>query len=337
VDPLDFDILRESVHDRVITWLWFDPRRSPETIAESLGVSPSTVRRHLYEWRRSGFLRGFHVLPNPDCLGVRSQYSVVDFAEASDLGRAIELLDSIDGMILEYEAPNQLVVHYAAETEVELSECADRMARIRGVTHSETVPLHIPACGRELSRLDWRMVQLLRENAVVSKSRLAQELGISSKTAGQHFESLIASHALAFHPEFGINRFPGTIMVLAALLSDPSQSERVAAEVLRVFPESIRNFGPGSAAPGEPSPAVLFLVAASTVAQLDDLSITVRALRGVSGTRLLSPQRLRHYPRWTDARINAIVTSGSSRHPEQGSLPIVASPANAPRRKLPRN
>jgi hypothetical protein len=165
------------------------------------------------------------------------------------------------------------------------------------------------------------MIQALRESPEIPPAQLAKGLSISVKTARTRFNSLVEENAVSYFPEFGIRKYPGTIKVFVTLIKDRDKCEKLAASIEALFPNAIRNYGPGTSPLGEPSNVIAFLVAASSDAELDDASLATRNLSGVMGTRFLSPQRFRRYVAWTDERIQAFIgpTRTSDRRRETGS------------------
>jgi DNA-binding Lrp family transcriptional regulator len=305
VENVEFAILRESLRGGVMGWSGFDPRRSADEIARSLDLSPNTVRRHLAGWRRTGFLVGFYVMPNPATLGMKSNWSMLQFSDRIHVAHALSNLQLIDGIIWAFEAPDQLHVHYAAETDGSLDRKARLMSQIPGVTRVETSVTVVPPCDHRMSRLDWRIVQVLRNSPEIPLATMAARLGISLKTARKRFDTLVEKHAICFFPELGISQFHGTVKVFFAILQDPARSEELARKMEGRFPNAIRAYGPGCAAPGDPSPVVTFMVAATSDAQLDEASGEIRVLPGVLATALTAPNRFTRYTVWTDEQINS--------------------------------
>ena len=312
LENLDFAILRESLRNRVFGWEGFDPRRSAEEIGRALQVSPGTVRRHLADWRSTGFFRGFYVMPHPDLLGVKSRWTYLTFSDTIHVPPALRSLGLLDGTIWAFELPDRLYVHFVGENDASLDRRVQLMAQLPGLTKIEPAILYTPPCGHVMSRLDWRMVQVLRQTPEIPLPRLAESLGVSLKTTRLRFDALVESNAVSFFPEFGVNEFPGSFKVFFAVLEDPTRSEVLAEEIGKVFPNAIRTFGPGCAPPGEPSPVAAFVVGASSDANLQDASLAVRRIPGVAATFLEAVNRFTRYTAWTDERIAALLDGRSS-------------------------
>jgi len=305
LESLDFTILRGLLRDRMLSWSGLDPRRSSEDVARSLGVSPSTVRRRLRKLRESGFLLPPYVTPHPQSLGLLPGGLMLRFADGPLVHRTLQTLGLIDGIIMASEMPTHLYVQYAAETQAGLERRAKLLSQLDGVVGAEALPRYFPPYRHSMSALDWRIVQVLRRSPWARAASIAAELRISTKTARLHLDSLIEDNAVSFFPELGVNRFPGTIMVLFVNISVPSRSEAVVDQVLRRFPDAIRSLGPGSVAPGQPAHLVHFLFLGLNYGALEDACLKIRGIPDVAGTRLYSVHRFSRYPQWTDERIQA--------------------------------
>jgi len=313
LESLDFAILRALLRDHMLSWSGLDPRSSSEDVARSVGVSPSTVRRRLRKLRETGFLLPPYVTPHPQSLGLIPGGLMLRFADVLLVRHALETLGLIDGVIMASEMPAELYVQFAAGTVAGLERRARLLSQLDGVVDVEALPRYYPPYRHSMCALDWRIVQVLRRSPWARARTIAEELNISTKTAKLHLDSLIENNAVSFFPELGVNRFPGTIMVLFVNVSEPSRSETVVDQVLRRFPEAIRTLGPGSLAPGQPARLVHFLFMGSNYGALQDACLKIRGIPDVAGTRLYSAQRFSRYPEWTDELIQARLDSLKSR------------------------
>jgi DNA-binding Lrp family transcriptional regulator len=323
LEDLDLAILRETLRNRIMGWQGADPRRSAEEIARTLGVSPRTVRRHIAEWRRSGFLIGYYVMPHPSTLGVRARWGFLNFYDRMHVPRALQSLALIDGTVWAFELPDQIYIHFVGESDSGLDRRAQLIAQLPGLARMEPAELYTPPCSHHMSRLDWRMVQILRESPEILSSELSDRLGISLKTTRARFDTLIESNAISYFPELGVSRYPGSFKVFFAVLEDPTRAEQLAPVIESRFANAIRTYGPGCAAPGGPSPVVGFVVAATSDAHLEDSSTAVRMTPGVKATFLTAPNRFTRYTAWTDEKIAALIETleprakrGDSRPPD---------------------
>ena len=99
MDALDHAILRELGRDQVLLWGGMDPRVSPTQLADRLGVDRGTIRTRILAWEKSGFLRRFVALPNPQLLGVGLAAGGVRVGDVKDKPRVLDDLALVDGML----------------------------------------------------------------------------------------------------------------------------------------------------------------------------------------------------------------------------------------------
>src|SRR5580658_4469554 len=195
----------------------FDPRKSPEVIARRLGVSPATVRRRFADWRSSGFMLGYDVLPHPGLLGGRLAARLLEFPDAVALERAVRPLSLVDGVVQLCPSRNTLLVVYFVESE---SQTDRRLLQLRDLSGTGAIgpemSFDFPPCTRRMSHADWRLVRALRHAPEAKLAELADAVGQSQRTTSRRFNSLLDAGAIIFDPILDDARFTETLAVVVA-------------------------------------------------------------------------------------------------------------------------
>ncbi len=304
---LDFAILCAQYDERRNA-LGFDPRRSPESTAARLGVSPATVRRRLTEWRRDGFFLGFDVLPHPGLLGGRFAVRVLEFPNSVAQSNAIAKLRSMDGVIQMIPSNTLLMVAYFVESRAQADRRARQLTDLEGVraVGAEMV-FDFPPCTRKMSRSDWRLVQALRRDPEARLSDLASSVGHSVRTTSRRFDALLDEAALMFDPILDYARFSQSLAELVVFLDEPSSAPAVEEGVRALWPDSMRSWGPTPTDPADESAHVEFTVMARNSADMDELLARVAHLSGIEHVLLWQGRSTLPVRAWLDERIDRLV------------------------------
>jgi DNA-binding Lrp family transcriptional regulator len=307
---LDFAILSER-YRAGHGGLGFDPRKSPEVIARSLRVSPATVRRRFAEWRTSGFMLGYDVLPHPGLLGGRLAMRLLEFPDAVAQTRAIQPLRLIDGVIQLNPSRNTLMVVYFLDSDAQADR---RLLQLREVTGGAAIgpemSFEFPPCGRPMTPSDWRLVRALRHTPEANLAQLADEVGQSRRTTSRRFNSLLDEYAVIFDPVLDYSRFSETLAVVIAYLDSPEQSDLVRSAIRKLFPQSTDSYGPTPLGSEGPIRSVQSLVCARTAAELDELASRVAHIPGVRHALLWYERSNLPVREWLDERIDRILRGG---------------------------
>jgi DNA-binding Lrp family transcriptional regulator len=306
---LDFSILCERYQGGQ-GGLGFDPRLSPEVIARRLRVSPATVRRRFAEWRASGFMLGYDVLPHPGLLGGRLAARLIEFPDAVAQERAVGPLSLIDGVIQINPSRNTLMVVYFLESETQVGR---RLLQLREVSGTGTVgsemSFDFPPCTRRMTRSDWRMVRALRRTPEARLAALADEVGQSVRTASRRFNSLLDDGAIIFDPILNYSRFSETLAVVVAYLDSPEEAAQVRVAIRTLFTQSADSSGPTPLGSDGPVGSVQTLVCARTAAELDELTGRVAHIPGVRQALLWYERSNLPVREWLNERIESILRS----------------------------
>jgi DNA-binding Lrp family transcriptional regulator len=282
IGSLDLAILRVCSGEGT-DQLGFDPRRSPESIAQRLGVSPATVRRRLTMWRRQGFFLGYDVLPHPALLGGRLAARMLEFSNPITQERAITALSLIDGVIQIVPARTMLLAVYYVDS---AARAERRLRQLQGIDGPKEISpemiFEYPPCSHRMTRSDWRLVLALRRNPEATIGELAMEVGQSTRTTTRRLDSLLDEKALIFDPIFEFSRFYQSLAVLVVTVEPADRREEVERQIRALHPAAIVTSGPTLPNPDGATSELSLWVSAPTTAELDDLSARVAHLPAVN-------------------------------------------------------
>ncbi len=204
MDPLDFAIYRFlSPGGEARFWggrRLIDPRITPRTIAERVGISESGVRNRLEHLAERGFLKDQVVLPNPSLFGRRLFVTDLPIRQSADVDHLLRDLGLVDGVVFTRdildESERKMQVHYVADSTATAARVGALIGRLSpGGAPAAPRPYYIPPCSRELSPLDWRVLLFLRREPEAPLAEIHDAVGISLKTAARCYHQLIDAHA----------------------------------------------------------------------------------------------------------------------------------------------
>lgn len=288
MDPLDLAVYRSlSRGGEARFWAGrriIDPRITPREVAEQVGISESGARMRLHRLAERGFLRDRTVVPNPSLFGQRAFVADLLVRQSGEVDRILRDLALVEGVIFARdimdEDERKIQAYFASENDATASRLAALLGRLSPAGGSITPrPYYIPPCGRELSSLDWRVLQQLRDYPDATFAEIAESVGISVKTAARSYRQLIDSRACWWTHGPGSEEFP--LALVCVDLSRPEDRDPVVgwvgAEAHGWIPVASDGFGLD---PADAGSVLAGLVPADLPAVLERF---LRKLAGVEG------------------------------------------------------
>lgn len=192
MDALDIGILRAMGIRPFARWPRQDAALKPAAIARKLDQSEQTVRDRLARMETAGVIRGYHLWPNLRHVGMAIQSVHWELAEVPD-DETLERLKSVDGVLgaLRFYGPHACFdISHANRTQ------HDR--RLRNISHLlggtyEVLWSHdlaFPPVNRELSTLDWRILQARRTEVRRPATEVGNAVGVSAKTVRRRYDAM---------------------------------------------------------------------------------------------------------------------------------------------------
>ena len=313
MDALDYAIYRYLSPDGLIRF-WgarrlVDPLVSAREIADKVGLSEAGVRVRLKGLEQHGYVRGRETGLNPSLFGVSLVVAEIPVQEPHDAERMVRELALVDGVtfardILD-EKERAIRVYYISDTP---TATARRTALLRKLAPTPEVrgptPYWIPACDREPSRLDWRLLEAFRAHPEATRSDLAKSVGISLKTTATRFRRLLDAKACWSTLSSTSEELPLALLTVA--VREGADPVGVARAVARLHPGWMPVAPDGSGvSPSEAPREATGLVPAESPATLENALRRTLGVEGVANVRRTFALGSATYPQWLDDRLAA--------------------------------
>lgn len=283
MDRLDLAILRDLAYKPL------DPLHAargilhPWDIARRLGVHGNTVKSRIDGLRELGVLTTVHCIPLGSLLGIRSAVFRMRFPSAAAKRKGVEraFRSDVTGDIQVYVGDEAWVAVLCGQSE-RVEQRAELLGDAIGAADVEllyerTGPIEPP----EVSLLDLRILEALLLDALRPISEVADAVGVSVKTARNHFRRLADARAFFLIPRIAIGRIQGFIPFVVAAHLDPSDAD-AHGRFLNAFPDAFYRSTPTY-------PNGYVWMAADTFAEVEDALERARGAEGVVNPRVLHP------------------------------------------------
>ncbi len=315
MDALDYAIYRNLSRDG-LSRFWacrrlVDPRVTAREIADRVGLSEAGVRSRLAGLRERGLLRGTSVNVNPSLFGARVVFSEVPIRDPLEAEKLFRDLAVVDGVLfardLMDEQDRKVRVYYVSDTP---SATQRRTALLRRLSPNGLVrgpnPYWIPACDRELTPLDWRLLSVFRNSPDENLAGFASAAGISQKTTARRFGALLDSRACWWSHSSDSEEWPLALLLLTvqAEANAATLADEVARQVGSWLPVAADGFGVNPESPRRP---VAGLVPVETPAALERGVRRLLAVKGVQAVQRTFGLGSSTYSQWVDEQLSTRV------------------------------
>jgi DNA-binding Lrp family transcriptional regulator len=311
MDLLDFAVYRYlSPGGEARFWAGrrvIDPMIPARAIAERVGISENGVRVRLRGLARQGFLRGTTAVPNPSLFGVRVFVAELPVKEASGVDRVFRDLALVDGVVFARdtldEGNRQIRVHFVSESD---SMTARRTALLRRLSPANQLrgpePYWIPTCERELTPLDWRVLDAVCRAPDATTAETARSVKVSLKTAARRRHELVEARACWWTHAPESEEFP--LALVRVEVTDPAHrgpvEERVRTDAPAWMPVASDGLG---VEPGTRATPIAGLVPADAPTVLERWVRQCLGLPGVASVRRTFALGSMSYPGWFTDRL----------------------------------
>ncbi len=311
MDLLDFAVYR-FLSPRGEARFWagrrvIDPRITPREIAEQAGVSESGVRTRLHHLAERGYLADQSVIPNPALFDRRVFVADLLVRQSGEVDRILRDLSLVEGVVFTRdvmdEDEREIQVHFVSESESTAARVGALLGRL-SPTGTAVVPhaYYTPPCERELSSVDWRVLQGVWRHPDAGFAEIARTAGISLKTAARSYRQLIDARACWWTHGPNSEEFP--LALVRADLRGPAHRDAVAEWISREAPAWMPVTSDGFGLEPELAGAVVVgLVPADAPAVLERFLRKFAGIEGVARIRRTFALGSALYPTWFSDRI----------------------------------
>lgn len=316
---IDIDILREMYHSRGVTIAGIDPRLNANRVAQRLGVSRARVDARLKEWARYGLLQRFDVWPNPSLFhrqGFTVDLRLADRFRKEEVFHRIGLVDgAVGGMDFVGE---WITTQFVVPTESDGRRTTQLLRAISGIVEVGTpIPWTRLEPTRDLTRLDRKIVRVLRKYPTEPLSLIARHVGVSTRTMTTRYGRLVDDLAVWFVPVLDFRALTQPVVTVNVELAVNADPGAVSHSVRKAFPQSLElvrtAFGPAL-----PEHVRVFFVLCPSAARLEELEGFIRGLPGVGAVEMLVMIRNFSFPETFD---RLVPEDGRREGPEGSTAP----------------
>lgn len=176
-------------------------------MARNLGVDEETVRNRIKHMKKSGFLAGWRLLPNPSLLNRTYSFLLLKIKDPNSKQETISRLMSKDGVvfIINYYGDTILITLFDDYQKMSSKQIFD----LGTVTYPIVSEISVPRTDFQMTALDWDISRQLLSNAEKKVASIAKVVGASEKTVRRRLEKMMASSAIFVSPMTNLRRMTG--------------------------------------------------------------------------------------------------------------------------------
>ena len=298
-DDLDIRIVKAMASPHSFQW---DVRISYARVAEGLAIDEETVRSRLRHMNDVGFIEGWQLILNPVLLGRKAATVELGVKDPESKAEAISRLKNVECVtLIDDFYGSELAVDVLYEDESMLARQVQLIASLCGSPSPVWWRLGFPPCDLDLTRTEWRILQVLRMNARGRLSDVARELKLSTRTVKRHMERMVEGKAFYLDPLLNVGRIGGVrcrFWLVCEAGKKRAIDKKVQSEIKRIISTHT--------APEEHS---IFVVHCSNASEVQELSHWLEDLDGVKEVRSNIDVEHIHVQGWLAGEIEKQVNS----------------------------
>jgi DNA-binding Lrp family transcriptional regulator len=205
-------------------------------LARSLHTSPDTVKRRLAAMASAGIFHGTQVFPNPRLLGLRTASFHFRMGDAARKRVPRTKVSQLEGVLGVFDMiGGDRCIDVAFGDDRSRDRLRDELSSLLGASSTHFVDYATPPPARELSPLDWRLLEALRTKPSTDLETAAGACGVSLRTAKRRFDRMAQEGALDVIGLFDPGAFSGQLVVDLLFHLAPGAGKRELATVLNAF------------------------------------------------------------------------------------------------------
>lgn len=287
----------------------------PASIARATGFSVNTVKDRITRMTELGVIAGYQAVPNLRHLGVEGEAYHLRFASDAAKDKAMPRIMAVNGLLELHDFLGQgACADFVFKDDAELG----RTLAALSAGSQQGPPRHfydreMPEIKRDLTPLDWRVLQALRANPRATPSDLAPVVGVSARTVKRHLTRMAEEGSVFLVPMIDPSKADGLFLFeLLVYLREGTGPRPMAALKAAFHAEHVYAYVPASAELGNFD----MLLFARTSAEVEALRRRAEQIDGVVRAEAWLFRAFRGFPAWLDAAIEkaaqAPIATGSS-------------------------
>ncbi|MHB8568295.1 MAG: Lrp/AsnC family transcriptional regulator [Nitrososphaerales archaeon] len=300
-DPLDRKIMRELESPVSLQW---NVRESLSSVAKKVGVDEETVRRRVEQMRRAGILTGWQLIVNPHLIGRDSASLELDVQNATPKNKVIDQIRLVDGVIsiLDFQGPSlQVGIYY--KNERMLTKQISLMESICGCKHSMFWNVFFPVCKLKMTKTDWVLLEILRNNPRRKLAEIALDAKLSTRTVTRRLNLMVENYTFFLHALIDLKKVGGLAYRMLLYSKDPDKKSKIDESVASKIEENIEWAYTLS------DEYSMFALYCENVTQAREISDFISKIDGVSTLRMDIIENQITIHDWIDDEITAKISS----------------------------
>lgn len=287
---------------------WYLPSQEPDAfkpgaIAKAVGSTPETVKERIKRLTEAGVIAGYRAIPHLAHLGLEAAAYSFQIPDDDAKWQAKERAAMVDGVVavFDYVGPTLSVfLCHASPAE------RDRRLRLLSSQTGDAKPMlawKAPPrkATREVTALDWRLIQALRHDALRPLEDVAREVGVTYRTAKRRLDPLFTGGVVERSVLIDPGKVPG-LLPLELNLRLQDDAPALLNSVLKAFDDKAVLAFPHAGPGGHHLNLWLF---ATTLADAERQRRDAARLKGVQRARALLRREVVQLDGWIDDLIAA--------------------------------
>lgn len=285
----------------------------PARIARVTGSSVNTVKDRIARMTELGVIAGYQAVPNLRHLGLHGEAYHLRFASDAAKDEAMPRILAVNGLLELHDFLGQgACADFVFKDEAELQRTLATLS-----TGSQVGPprhfysREMPELKRDLTPLDWRIVQALRADPRATPADLAPVGGVSARTVKRHLTRMAKEGSIFLVPAIDPSKADGLFLFELLVYLREGTGPRPMAALRKEFnAEHVYAYVPASADLGNFD----LLLFARTSAEVEALRRRAQQIDGVVRAEAWLFRAFLGFPAWLDAAI-AKAAQASGRTP----------------------
>ena len=278
LDELDFRIIRELGGSSTPQW---NVRESYSNISRKIGVDEETVRMRVKRARERGFLPIWRVMVNPRLFGCREASLNLEVDDEQRKQEVIsEIIRLFSGVhaIVDFRGKDfAIMMFYESSESLEKTvQKIETMCRTPKLALWDSPFLHPDA---RMKRLEWKIMDALREDAWRDLEEVARILSVSSRTIQRRLSAMTDGKAIYLSRPPNPGAVIGLMCNFLLLFSDSEKKRAADYEIHSAF----NRIGAFDASSEQYS---VFGISCENFEEADKVLASLRSIDGVQNVRM---------------------------------------------------
>ncbi len=271
LDDLDVKIIRELGSPSSPQW---NVRESYANISRKLGVDEDTVRTRVKRATERGFLPPWRLAVNPRLLGCEAASLELEVAIEEKKAEAISQIRLVDGVtrIFDYRGRGLMVTLYSEEEA--LPRRIQLIESICGSPKSVIWRSKFPRPEVHMKKIDWRIVNDMKDDARKDLHEVAKSLGVSTRTVQRRLAAMTEGKAVYLIGAPNVETLGGLLCCFVVFCPDHLRKREVDSEIHSKF----SRLGLSDMSPEEHS---IFGMPCQNLAEADSALDSLKSIDGV--------------------------------------------------------